>query len=247
MYTDSEGIILKQIKIVSGRRIILLFSSKYGKISAGTSINERGKNKSALALRPFTRGRYELFKNKDTYNLNGAETLQSFYSLGEDVDKYMTASYALVLTERLLPEDEPFAAMYSLLCDFLSMLEKRRKSCETLLIGYMIKALTLSGSGMQLNRCVKCGSEGPFSAISVEGGGVICKDCNCVSEGLNPLIFELSDDIINAVQFIENHPLKSLETLALPDESERKLKRVLRSYYSYHLGIENLKSEGLRI
>ena len=86
--------------------MIVLLSEKYGKISAGTSISEKGKNKTALALRPFTKGRYELFKNKETYNINGAETMESFFSLGEDVDKYMIASYALELTDLMLEEGQ---------------------------------------------------------------------------------------------------------------------------------------------
>ena len=89
MLTDTEGIVLRQVKTSYGRRMILLFSKKYGKISAGTGLNERGKGKSSLALRPFTYGRYELFKNRDSYNINGAEVLKSYYGIGEDVDKYM--------------------------------------------------------------------------------------------------------------------------------------------------------------
>ena len=54
MYTETEGFVLRQIKAAGGRRMIVVFSKKYGKISCGTSINEKGKNRSALALRPFT-------------------------------------------------------------------------------------------------------------------------------------------------------------------------------------------------
>ena len=54
MITDTEGIVLRQTKTVAGRRMILLFSRKFGKISVGTSAAEGGKNKSALAARPFT-------------------------------------------------------------------------------------------------------------------------------------------------------------------------------------------------
>ncbi|MDD4367176.1 MAG: recombination protein O N-terminal domain-containing protein, partial [Eubacteriales bacterium] len=62
MYTDTEGIILRQTKTVNGRRMVLLFSKKYGKISAGTGISEKGRSKAALAMRPFAYGRYEIFK-----------------------------------------------------------------------------------------------------------------------------------------------------------------------------------------
>ena len=89
MYIDTEGIILKQVKTVNNRRMVLLFSRKYGKIGAGTSINEKGRGKSALAMRPFTYGKYELYKNRDNYNINGAEVIKSYFKIGEDVEKYM--------------------------------------------------------------------------------------------------------------------------------------------------------------
>ena len=53
MITDTEAIVLRQVKTVGGRRMILLFSKKFGKISVGTNATEGGKSKSALAIRPF--------------------------------------------------------------------------------------------------------------------------------------------------------------------------------------------------
>ena len=44
MYIDSEGIILRQTKTTNGRRMVLLFSKKYSKISAGSSISEKGRS-----------------------------------------------------------------------------------------------------------------------------------------------------------------------------------------------------------
>ena len=48
MVTDTEGIVLKQIKTVSGRTMLVIFSRKFGKISVGTNLTGSGKNKSAL-------------------------------------------------------------------------------------------------------------------------------------------------------------------------------------------------------
>jgi len=227
--------------------MIVLFSEKYGKISAGTSISERGKNKSGLALRPFTLGRYELFKNKDSFNINGAETLESFYSLGENVDKYMAASYVLELTENMLPEEQASPGMFNMLKEFLRLLEKRSNSFDTLLVAYMIRALALYGSAPVTNQCSRCGKEGEYKAFSVEDGGLVCKDCLSTGDELNPLIFGCTNDIINVIKYMETHPLRSLENLALPEGNEHMLRRILRQYYSYHLGIDNLKSEGLKI
>ncbi len=213
MYTDTEGIILKQIKIAGGRRMIVLLSEKYGMISAGTSIPEKGKNKSSLALRPFTRGRYELYKNRDSYNINAAETLQSFYSIGEDIDKYMAASYVLELTEKMLPEDESMPAMYRLLKDFLGLLAERKSEFDTPVIAYQIKALAMQGLAMSQN----------------------------------PLLNGKSDDKINIVKYIEQHPMSGLEGLSISEELRTPLSSYIKKYISDNLGIGNLKSEMFRI
>ena len=120
MLTDTEGIVLRQIKTSYNRRMILLFSKKYGKISAGTSIQEKGRGKSSLALRPFTYGRYELFKNRDSYNINSADVIKSYYAIGENVDKYMNGAYVLEFTERVLSEGVPAPGIFHLLLDFIS-------------------------------------------------------------------------------------------------------------------------------
>ena len=47
MKADTEGIVLRETKTSYNRRMILLFTREYGKISAGTNLGERGKSKSA--------------------------------------------------------------------------------------------------------------------------------------------------------------------------------------------------------
>jgi DNA repair protein RecO len=213
MYTDTEGIILRQIKIAGGRRMILLLSEKYGMISAGTSIPEKGRNKSSLALRPFTRGRYELYKNSDSYNINGAEVIQSFYSIGEDIDKYMAASYVLELTEKMLPEDDSMPGMYRLLRDFLTLLSDRKSEFDTPVIAFQIKALAMQG----------------------------------LSISQNPLLNGESDDKINIVKYIEDHPMSGLEGLSVSEELRVPLSSQIKQYIFDNLGIGNLKSEMFRI
>ncbi|MCF0150642.1 MAG: DNA repair protein RecO [Firmicutes bacterium] len=246
MYTETEGIILKQTKTLNGRKMIVLFSQKYGKISAGTSISERGKNKSSLAIRPFCRGRYELFKNRDTYNINGAEALESFYSLGEDIDKFMAASRILELTDVITQEDQPQPALYSLLCEYLSMMSLRKGSYGTLDAGFQIKAFQLEGCGIRVNKCVRCGKARgeEDTVLSVQEGGLVCAGCHGQSIG-DPLIFTLSNDMISIIDYISGHPLKSLEKLEIPAQTDGRLRPLLQAWLSCHLGVDRLKSDEL--
>ncbi len=247
MYTETEGIILRQVKALGGRRIIVIFSEKYGKISAGTSISERGKNKSALALRPFTYGRYELFKGRESYNIGGAEVLRSYYAIGEDVDKYMAASYALELTDAMLEEEQPAAGLLTLLTEYLGLLMERSGSFDTLLVAYMLKALYFAGCAPGLASCSSCGkTDGPMY-FSVPDGGLLCEACAMHEgeEGQKGRVSPLDTELLSVMRYMEAHPLRSLAGLALKPEAERKLRSLLRSYYAWHLGIDKLRSEAL--
>ena len=261
MITDTEGIVLRQVRTVGGRRMILLFSRKFGKINVGTSINEGGKNKSALAVRPFTNGRYELFKGRESYNLNSGQVLQSFYRIGEDLDKYMAASYVLELTEKLLPEEMAQPRLYQLLLDFLAEMEQRGKKHGTLVMAYMVKALDILGTMPCLDQCAACGckadsgadratdsgsgSPGGLHLFSVEEGGMICASCGqqLRKENGRALIYEIKFGIVDILKYFQKHPLSDFRRLALEEKTLEMLQRILRQYLAYHLDIKELKSE----
>ena len=272
MFTDTEGMVLKQVKIAGGRRMIHIFTQKYGKISVGTGITERNsKSKAALAIRPFTYGKYEISKNRDYYNLTGAEVKTSYYSLGEDLDKYAAASHALELTDKVLQEESPQPRLFSTLVDFMNSLDKGISTPETLFLAYETKLLTALGSRPVLTECAICGaviemsqpatkatdgSEPTKTAekptkFSVPDGGMICQECykkileNNPNDGKLRLIYEPFFDIVNTIRFLETKPFSAFDKIALDPKVATELKSILREYIYYHLDIGPLKSESI--
>ena len=187
--------------------MILLFTKKYGKISAGSNINEKGRTKSALAMRPFTYGTYELYKNREYYNINSADVKKSFFRIGEDVDKYMQASFVLELTEKMVPEDLPQPRLFNLLIDFLDAMESREKRHETLVLAYEVKALAILGTYPQLDQCTCCGKSEDLRYFSIASGGMMCSDCreknleNTANKANDTLIYEAKFDIVKILKY----------------------------------------------
>lgn len=250
MVTDTEGIVLRQVKAMGGRRMISLFSKKFGKISVGTSMNEGGKNKTALAIRAFSYGRYELFKSRDNYNLNSGQVIKSYYAIGEDLDKYMAASYVLELTDKVLPEELPQPRIFSLLAEFLEALEKRERKHKTIVMAYMIKLLDILGTMPGLSSCVCCGSSaagetGDKILFSIEEGGIICENCaRKLGQGnKRPLIYQMDVGIIDILRYFQKSPMSAFEKIALDDEVQNTLQELVKEYISYHMDIKGLKSE----
>lgn len=247
MYTNSEGIVFRQIKTSNGRKMVILFTKKYGKISAGSSINEKGKTKASLAMRPFTFGTYELYKNREYYNVNSADVKKSFYKIGENVDKYMIASYGLELTEKLTVDDMPAPGLFNLFIDFLEAIETRESKYETILIAYEVKALKLVGTFPELKECTICGSKEALKHFSISNGGMVCEKCEN-SKDINrkdTLIYRPDFDIISTLEYFANNNFKAFQKIALEDDIARELQGIIKEYMSYHLGVGQLKSESI--
>lgn len=245
MKFETEGIVLKQIKTVGGRRMIVLLSARYGKISAGSRINEGGRNKSALAMRPFTYGRYQIFKNRDTYSIDSAETIRSFYGLGENVDKYMAASYVLEFTEKTIPYDQPQPAVMKLICDFFSELEARESRFETLVLAYQIKVLKILGIMPDLESCIQCGQKSEPVVFSIPDGGLLCKKCyqNTANYDNDGLIYTIKFDIVGILRYFVKKPLSDFKNLALQQPILDQIEEIIKKYIYYHLDVGSLKSE----
>lgn len=247
MLTDTEAIVLRQVKTSYGRKMILLFSKKYGKISAGTSLGDKGRTKSSLALKPFTHGRYEMYKNRDSYNINSAEVIKSYYKIGEDVDKYMNGAYVLEFTEKALAEEVPAPAVFRLLTEFFDMLETRDKAIGTLVLAYQVKLFKYLGIMPELERCTVCGEKKEAAAFSIKDGGIICEDClgNLENSDNDTLIYDDKFGIVNILRYFTVNPLKSIENLALKGDTGRMLQKLVREYAAHYLDISELKSEKL--
>jgi len=251
MNVDTDGIVLRQIKAASGRRMISLFTQKYGKISCGTSITERNsKSKSALAISPFAYGHYEIYKNRDHYDINGADVKKSFYGIGDNLDRFFACSYVLELTDKALPEEAPQPGLYSLLLDFLMVAEKRKTAFDTLIIAYQVKLLDILGCGIATENCASCG-EKSVKAFSIPEGGMICENClkkiyeKTPEDSICRLIYEPGFDIVSIVEYFRRKPLAAFEKIALEESTARELRGILKEYIAYHLDISALKSESL--
>ena len=222
MIRTFEGIVIRQTKIVGGRRMILVFTREEGKISAGTHISEKSKGGAALAIRPFAYGHYTMSeKGSGTRSITAAETLDAHYALGEDSDRFAEASFALEFTDKILPDDAGAPAIFDLLKCFLAMLSGRKKDCRLLTISYLIKIMQELGVF-------------PDEVSLTEG---------TASRTGGLLLSGLNGDILNTIVFIAGQPLERMDALTLESEKEEAVFGVIKAFAHEHLELGNIKSE----
>ena len=254
MIINTEGIVLRQRKIAGNRRMIVIFTRQYGKISAGTSLTEKSRSRSALALRPFTFAEYELFRGRDSYSINTASAIKSFYSIGEDIDRFEAASAFIEYMDKVLDEEAPMPGLFDLSLEFLQSVSVTKSASETLLLAFVVKTLRTLGVAPETDCCVNCGKsvsdfgEG-YRKFSVSSGGIICPDCaeEEKREG-NSLIYQPDFDIIDVFRYFTSKPLKTFEKVDLRPKVRREVREILADYTDRYLGVDALRSlKGLEV
>ncbi len=242
MQIQTKGIILKQIKIPNDRRLLTIFTEKYGKITvAVNSDSGKGRNKSSLVYKSFTLGNYFMYKNRDDFRMSKGEVVRSYYRIGEDIDRYLEAAYVLEFTEKLLPEGEQATGIFNLLNEYFEIMEKRKREFEFLTVAFLIKAVFISGYMPRMDECACCGNKKEDYMFSITEGGVICSEC----AKDNGLIYNSDSDIIKQVMFISKSPFSKMENIYMEKMHLERIRTLIKKYSEYHLGISNLKSEHL--
>lgn len=255
MLVNTEGIVLKQRKIANNRRMITVFTKNYGKLSCGTSLSEKGKGKAALALRPFTYAEYDIYKGRDYYNINSAQTKKSYYSIGEDLERFLVASNFIEYLEKMLEDEQPKPKLFDMTLEFLDVISRANTNYETIFCAFIVKTLSVLGIMPELRSCVNCGKKtddfgyqmtnGKLGHLfSVTAGGVVCPDCAEREKTAGvALICKPSFDIIEVLLYLKNNPLERFEKVGLKEEVLVDIKRILGKYVNYYLEIDIWQEE----
>lgn len=255
MLINTEGIVLKQRKIANNRRMITVFTKNYGKLSCGTSLSEKGRGKAALALRPFTYAEYDIFKGREYYNINTAQTRKSYYSIGEDLERFLVASKLIDYLDKILEDEQPRPKLFDMTLEFLETITRASSNYETILYAFIVKTLSVQGVMPELRSCVNCGrrieefgyqlKNGKIGhAFSVTSGGAICSDCAEREKTTgSALIYRPPFDIIEVLQYFKNTPLERFEKIGLKEFVSRDIKHIIGKYVNYYLEIDIWQDE----
>ena len=218
--------------------MVLVFTREAGKLSCGTHISEKSKSGAALAIRPFVYGHYTVSeKGSGICSISSAETQDAHFGLGEDLDRFAEASFALEFTDKILPEGAKAPQIFDLLKCYLAMLACRKMDYRLLTISYMVKVMQEFGVFPDAASLTGGAASLTGGAASLTGGTA------SLPGGLLPS--ELNDDILNTVVFIAEQPLERMDALKLDSEKEKAVFGIVKAFAHEYLELGAIKSERL--
>lgn len=138
----SEGLILKRKDFGEADRVLTVLTPRFGKISVIAKGVRRITSRRAGNIEVLNRVKLHLFKAKN-YNLQEAESIETFAILKENLTLSTTAFHIIELVDRLVPEEQTNFQLYERVVSVLQILEKNPR--QIFIRAFEVKILSLLG------------------------------------------------------------------------------------------------------
>ena len=111
MFNTTKALVLREVRYKEADRMLTLFTSTDGKITAKARGALRKGSKTAAATQQLTYGEMTLFGNRGKWTVNEASVIEPFSGLRTDIADFALGCYFAECLEALSVEDQPDAAL----------------------------------------------------------------------------------------------------------------------------------------
>jgi len=226
----SRGIVLRSMRYGEADRILDLYKSDRGLVSAIAKGIRRTRSRFGARLEPLACVAFMAYEGRSLDTITQAETLRSFHEVREDLPRFEAAGGMVAAVRALSGGDEADRRVFNLLYHGLDSLHEKTSGYATAEAAFGLKLSALAGYTPELDACVNClappeeASGNPYFAPSL--GGVLCSDCRSLAGDA----FPLAPTTLERLRALISLPLR--EAAANPlDESTR---RVVRAHLLAH-------------
>ena len=248
MLTKTEAIVIKSMKYGDTCKIVTFYTRQFGKLKGIAKGARRSDNKFGTSLEPMTNVSLVLYKkeDRDLHLLSQCDSINSFGSVHDSIEKISVGLSILELIDQLAHEEEENPALFSLIIETLSALDRSSRNLHSLGRSFQIKLASLLGYAPSLDVCLECGK-----SISEKGqdlnvgfqlmkGAVICAECNRTNEAKHMIGYRiLSAPALKILQCFLAFRMESITSIGYSEMIGNEIDETLRLYLRYHF--ENMK------
>jgi len=174
---------------------------------------------------------YMIYKGNDTYNINSCETIEFFYNIRTDLDKY---KYAVHITKIILDvtnENENSYRVLQLYLNTLYTISETDKNLDLILAIFKLRLMCILGFKPEVERCTNCSISEDIRYFSLKDNGLKCSSCG----KLDKSCIELMNVTVDAIKYITLAPAKKIFSFNVPEESIKELEIISKLYLNEKL------------
>ena len=171
-----RGVVLRTYKLGEADRIVSFVTEGHGKVRAVAKGVRKTKSRFGSRLEPTSHVQLQLYEGRgDLGIVTQTESIDSFRSIREDLDRLGKAIVLLEAVDQMAQENQPLPELYRMLVGALRTLDDA--DSELLVPAFLLKLLALEGFSPTLDRCVVGGeTTADLAFFDVDRGGAVCND-----------------------------------------------------------------------
>lgn len=232
MRQNTNGLILKEQNIGEQDKLVTVLTADFGIIRAFVRGAKSIKSKKQAATGMLCYARLSLYKSKEAYIIDEAQSIESFFGLRRDIARLALGQYFAELAAEFAPEEAPAGEMLRVVLNSLFMLANEKRPPEQLKAITELRLVSLAGYMPSLVACEHCGTfETPVMYFDMEHGLLYCE--NCADE---TALFPLEIGIVSAMRHIVFSDVEGLYNFKLTSEALSELSYITEKYLLINTG-----------
>jgi DNA repair protein RecO (recombination protein O) len=229
---QTDAIIIKRYKFAEADRLLVLFTSDFGKIKAIAKGSMRPGSKLGGNVELLTYSRLMLAHGRNLDIVTQAQTINTFLPLRENLELMSYGFYLSELVDSFTEENVEDQVLFHL---FLNTLQELISTAdiERLIRYFELRLLDREGYRPQLQKCASCGATllPEVNYYSPAQGGILCRNCGYPDSSARTIS-------VNAVKVLRlwlNCDFATASRVKLNAELSRELKIIMRENVKYIL------------
>jgi DNA repair protein RecO (recombination protein O) len=179
----AEAIVLRSIRYGEADRILHLYTTSYGRLSAIAKGARRARSRFGARLEPFFHIQVILHEGRgELHTVTGVDTVTAHAGLREHAATIDAAARACDAVARLFETPDPHPEVFRLLANELTLLDLDVAHARLATgLAFRLKLLLAAGIVPQLGSCAGCGESEHLRGFSAAAGGVVCSACEAAA------------------------------------------------------------------
>jgi len=234
----TTGFFLKSLSYGESDLIVTFYSREFGKIKGIAKGAKRSKKRFANVFEPFSLTNIIFSrKNRDALAfIESCDIIDHYSLIRQDLEKTLTASYFIDLTDHFSPEGKSNEKLFMLLADFLAWLTRENASDATIRF-FEMRLLKITGFEPALTACVRCNTpvtNGASYYFFPKDGGITCAAC------ARPERYDqsVSAGTVRTLLLGKDMDIEKMKMVSMPESLACESRNILCGFITHVLGKE---------
>ena len=226
MRTNTDGLIIKEQNIGENDKLITVLTRREGLVRAFVRGAKSFKNRKNSATGMFCYSKLSVYKSKDSYIIDEAQPLETFFGLRSDLEKITLAQYFSELIMSLVQEGEQSDEYLRLILNSFHFLSKGTMPHAQIKAITELRLMCIAGYMPNLIACERCGEyETDTMYLDIERGLLYCE--NCIS---SDALFPLDIGLVRALRHISFSDFEKIYSFKMEDTALSELDFITEKY-----------------